>query len=86
MTAPAGCRIRPAVSQFSAEESAVITAMMPRDQTWSEASARFDDAQLLDLVVLAGWYRGVCLVNKTLQMPLEPWAGRFPPPRAAAAG
>ena len=55
------------------------------DQTWSEASARFDDAQLLDLVVLAGWYRAVCLVNNTLQMPPEPWAGRFPPSRDAAA-
>ena len=49
------------------------------DQTWSDAAAQFDDAQLLDLVVLAGWYRAVCLVNKTLRVPPEPWAGRFPP-------
>lgn len=49
------------------------------DQTWSDASARFGDAQLLDLVVLAGWYRAVCLLNKTLRVPLETWAGRLPP-------
>jgi 4-carboxymuconolactone decarboxylase len=56
------------------------------DQTWSEASAQFDDAQLLDLVVLAGWYRAVCLLNKTLQIPAEPGAARLPAPRPAAAG
>lgn len=56
------------------------------DQTWSEASALFDDAQLLDLVVLAGWYRAVCLLNKTLQIPPEPGAPRLPAPRPAAAG
>jgi alkylhydroperoxidase family enzyme len=56
------------------------------DQTWSEASAQFDDAQLLDLVVLAGWYRAVCLLNKTLQIPPEPGAARFPARRFPAAG
>jgi hypothetical protein len=56
------------------------------DQTWGEASARFDDAQLLDLVVLAGWYRTVCLLNKTLQIPPEASAARFPASRSAATG
>jgi alkylhydroperoxidase family enzyme len=56
------------------------------DQTWGEASARFDDAQLLDLVVLAGWYRTVCLLNKTLQIPPETSAARFPASRSAATG
>lgn len=54
------------------------------DQTWAEASARFDDAQLLDLVVLAGWYRAVCLLNKTLQLPPEPGAARLRAPRPGA--
>jgi len=56
------------------------------DQTWSEASARFEDAQLLDLVVLAGWYRAICLLNKTLQIPPEPGAARFPAAGFPAAG
>jgi 4-carboxymuconolactone decarboxylase len=56
------------------------------DQTWRAASAQFDDAQLLDLIVLAGWYRAICLLNKTLRIPPEPRAARFPAPRPGAAG
>ena len=45
---------------------------------------RLGDDQLLELVVVAGWYRLISYVINAAQVELEPWAPRFP--AAAAVG
>jgi alkylhydroperoxidase family enzyme len=49
------------------------TADVP-DDVWAAAAAVFDDAQLLDLVLLAGWYRAIGGVINATRVPAEPWA------------
>jgi len=48
------------------------------DELWAELSVRFDEDQLLELVVVAGWYRLISYVINAVQIELEPWAARFP--------
>ncbi|HWF53365.1 MAG TPA: carboxymuconolactone decarboxylase family protein [Solirubrobacteraceae bacterium] len=48
------------------------------DELWAELSARFADDQLLELIVIAGWYRLLSYVINAAQVELEPWAARFP--------
>jgi 4-carboxymuconolactone decarboxylase len=49
------------------------------DRTWRELAAIFEPAQLLELILLCGWYRTLSTVITSVQLPLEPWAARFPP-------
>ncbi len=46
--------------------------------TWAELSALFDTTQLLELVVLCGWYHLISFVINATALPPEPWASRFP--------
>jgi 4-carboxymuconolactone decarboxylase len=39
---------------------------------------RLRDDQLIELVIVAGWYRLLSCVINTLWIELEPWAARFP--------
>jgi 4-carboxymuconolactone decarboxylase len=48
------------------------------DGTWQELAAIFEPAQLIELIILCGWYRTLSTVITSLQLPLEPWAPRFP--------
>jgi alkylhydroperoxidase family enzyme len=48
------------------------------DATWAGATERWNDAQLLELVVAAGWYRLISGIINALGIELEPWAARFP--------
>jgi 4-carboxymuconolactone decarboxylase len=48
------------------------------DALWDRLAARFDDEQLLELLVVAGWYRMLSYVMNGAQVELEPWAPRFP--------
>jgi alkylhydroperoxidase family enzyme len=48
---------------------------------WGELSASFRPAQLLDLLMLAGWYHAISFVARAAGVPLEPGA-----PTLAAAG
>jgi alkylhydroperoxidase family enzyme len=48
------------------------------DQTWSSLRSRYDDAQLIELILLIGWYRTLSTLINATQLPLEPWAARFP--------
>ena len=48
------------------------------DELWSKLSARFTDEQLLELLVIAGWYRLLSYVINAVGVELEPWAERFP--------
>ncbi|HZT49626.1 MAG TPA: carboxymuconolactone decarboxylase family protein [Hyphomicrobiaceae bacterium] len=48
------------------------------DGLWAELRARFSEEAVLELLLLAGFYRTVsCLVN-ALRLPCEPYAARFP--------
>lgn len=53
------------------------------DGTWQELAAIFEPAQLLELVILCGWYRTLSTVITSVRLPLEPWAARFPPLRTS---
>jgi alkylhydroperoxidase family enzyme len=47
------------------------------DELWGELKAEFRDAQLLELIVLAGFYHTVSFLTNALRLPLEPGAARF---------
>jgi hypothetical protein len=49
------------------------------DGLWSALAGVYRDDQLLELVIIAGWYRLVSYVINALRIELEPWAARFPP-------
>ncbi len=48
------------------------------DATWARLAERWDDAQLLDLLALAGWYHAVAYVANGAGVEREGWAARFP--------
>lgn len=48
------------------------------DELWSELSAHWSDAQLIELLILAGWYRTISYVINAAQLEPEAWAARFP--------
>jgi alkylhydroperoxidase family enzyme len=45
---------------------------------WAKLSARLGEDQLLELVVVCGWYRTISYVINAARVELEPWAERFP--------
>jgi alkylhydroperoxidase family enzyme len=49
------------------------------DALWAELAARFSPEQLLELLVLAGWYHVIAFVANGAGVEREPWAQRFPP-------
>jgi 4-carboxymuconolactone decarboxylase len=49
-------------------------------QTWRRLQATYDDAQLLELLLLAGWYRTLSTVITSIELPLETWGAQFPAP------
>ncbi len=54
------------------------------DELWAALARRLEDDQMLELVIVAGWYRLLSCVINAAQVELEPWAPRFPlAPRAA---
>lgn len=48
------------------------------DATWSAAREHFGELALVEVLLLAGFYRTVSYLVKGLRLPLEPWAARFP--------
>lgn len=46
--------------------------------TWGSLSALYDEAQLLEFLVLTGWYRTVSYLANGLLLDDEPWASPFP--------
>ena len=48
------------------------------DALWSQLTPRFGDAALLELLMLAGFYRTVSYLTNALRLPLESGAVRFP--------
>ncbi len=55
------------------QDTATVTG-----SSWSALQDRYDDAQLIELVLLNGWYRTLSTLINATGLPLEPWARRFP--------
>jgi hypothetical protein len=53
------------------------------DSLWSALAARLRDDQLLELVIVVGWYRLISDIIRAVGLDPEPWAARFPPVPAA---
>ena len=49
------------------------------DALWIELAAHFTPPQLLEILVLAGWYHVIAFVANGAGVPREGWAERFPP-------
>ena len=47
------------------------------DDVWAELSGFFEEAQLIDLVVLVGWYHAISFVANAARVPHEAGAPRF---------
>ncbi|MCC6995368.1 MAG: carboxymuconolactone decarboxylase family protein [Deltaproteobacteria bacterium] len=56
-------------------DSATVSAAL-----WTRLAAEWTPPQLLELLVLAGWYRTLAYVINAIGIELEPWAARFPAP------
>lgn len=48
------------------------------DATFDGLRAHFDDAQILELAICAGWYHVISFVIGTARVELEPWGERLP--------
>ena len=48
------------------------------DALWADLRARFSEEAILELLLLAGFYRTVSYLTNALRLPLEPYAARFP--------
>jgi 4-carboxymuconolactone decarboxylase len=48
------------------------------DETWNSLRSRYDDAQLIEVILLIGWYRTLSTLINAVEIPLETWAARFP--------
>jgi 4-carboxymuconolactone decarboxylase len=49
------------------------------DELWGTLAELFDEQQILELVVTAGWYHVIGYVCNAVRLDGEPWADRFPP-------
>ncbi len=47
------------------------------DELWSALAAQWTPEQLVELVVLAGYYHAIAFATNALRIPLEPFATRF---------
>ena len=50
------------------------------DALWRELTSHFDEAQILELVVTAGYYHAISYVCNATRVQQEVWAEAFPPP------
>ncbi len=48
-------------------------------ELWQELAARFEDAQIIELIVTAGWYHVIGYLCNGLRVQREQWAPAFPP-------
>jgi alkylhydroperoxidase family enzyme len=47
------------------------------DALWAELAGQWTPAQLIELLVLAGWYHAISYVCRVARVPLESWQARF---------
>jgi 4-carboxymuconolactone decarboxylase len=50
------------------------------DEVWQSLAAHFDERQIIELIVTAGWYHVIGYVCNGAGIELEEWAARFPAP------
>jgi 4-carboxymuconolactone decarboxylase len=70
---------------WSAKDAALI-AMVDQlhetstidDALWTSLTKHFDEAQLVELLMLAGWYHAISFVCNAARLPLETWQARLP--------
>ena len=55
------------------------------DDLWGALAKHWTEPQLLELLLLAGWYHAISFVGNGARVELEDWAARFPPGPGAAA-
>jgi alkylhydroperoxidase family enzyme len=48
------------------------------DQRWQELRREYTRQQILEMLVLVGWYTTTCYMINATEIPLESWAQRFP--------
>jgi 4-carboxymuconolactone decarboxylase len=48
------------------------------DELWDQLSAHFDERQILELLVTAGWYHVIGYICNGARIEHEEWAARFP--------
>ncbi len=70
---------------WSAEDSALIRACDQLhagsdigDALWTELRRHFGEMAVVEVLMLAGFYRTVSYLTNALRLPLEPYAARFP--------
>ena len=70
---------------WSAGEQALLAAvddLVDRrtigDETWARLAAHFDEAQILEVIALTGYYHTISFLCRALDLPLESYAARFP--------
>jgi alkylhydroperoxidase family enzyme len=49
------------------------------DQLWADLRLEYSDEALMELLMLAGFYRTISYLTNSLRLPLEAFAARFPP-------
>jgi 4-carboxymuconolactone decarboxylase len=47
------------------------------DHLWESMAAAWTSPQLLELIIMAGWYRTISYVLNAVRIEREPWAARF---------
>jgi len=70
---------------WSAKDAALI-AMVDQlhetstidDALWTALAAHYDEGQLIELLMLAGWYHAISFVCNATRVPLESWQARLP--------
>jgi alkylhydroperoxidase family enzyme len=48
------------------------------DELWGQLAQHWNTQQLLELLMLAGWYRAISYVCNAARVPLESWGARLP--------
>jgi alkylhydroperoxidase family enzyme len=76
---------------WDADESAVLrladelhTTSTVSDELWAQLEERFDERQILELIITAGWYHLIAFVCNGVRIEREEWAARFAPQERAA--
>jgi hypothetical protein len=53
------------------------TSQVP-DEAWRLLAERWNEAQLIELLFLVGWYHAICFVGTGIRVEGEPWAPPYP--------
>ncbi len=48
------------------------------NESWTRLAAHFDEAQILEVIALAGYYHTISFLCRALDVPLEAYGARFP--------